>query len=75
MSSVADVAHQMSQVHREENESDESLARRMFYLQMEVYSANAGVMLYGSGDFERLSKEMQNSWLSAAHGVNKEISL
>ena len=67
MSATSEVAYHLSQIARTEGETDEKLARRMFYLQMEIYSANAATTLYQEGDFELLPDEVQKQWLEKAH--------
>jgi len=66
MGATDDVKYQLSQARREPGETDEKLARRLFYLQMEVYSANAGRDLYEGGDFERLDPQVQEQWIEKA---------
>ena len=66
MSAVETVRHNMESLIPEPGEDREDLARRMFYLQMEIYSAHAMTTLYREGDFERLTDEIQVSWLKKA---------
>lgn len=66
MSATKDIKHQFSQVKRKEGETDEQLARRLFYLQAEVYSANAARTLFDEDAFEKLGSEIQNQWLELA---------
>ncbi len=47
-----------------EDETLEGLAARLFYMQMEVYSAHAGHDIYK--DFDRLDDATRQGWLAAA---------
>ena len=66
MSAVETVARNMERLVPKPGENREDLARRMFYLQMEIYSAHAMTTLYQDGDFENLTKQTQESWLKSA---------
>ena len=71
MSATSDVEYQLSKVKRRDGESDEALARRLYYLQMEVYSANAGRDLVSDSEtdpssFRNLSTEVQQGWMTFA---------
>lgn len=66
MSAVEAVHHSMERVVPEPGEDREDLARRMFYLQMEIYSAHAMTTLYGPNDFEFLADDVRASWLKKA---------
>jgi len=68
-SATDDVKYQLSQVKREPKETDEDLARRLFYLQIEIHSANVGHDLYQGGDFERLDPEIQTGWMERAKKI------
>ena len=68
-----DIEYQMSRVRRGEGEGDEQLARRMYYLQMEVLSANAGCDLVTNDPldpfrFENLDADTREGWLRKARG-------
>lgn len=65
----AAVAAAFAKVTREPEETDEQLARRMFYLQMEIYSAHAGRDLYREGDFELLPDLAKQSWTAIASTI------
>ena len=66
MSAVETVAQNIEALIPEPEEDRESLARRMFYLQMEIYSAHAMTTLYSDDDFEFLSDKNRRSWLRRA---------
>lgn len=66
MSAVATVAACMERLEADPGENREDLARRMFYLQMEIYSAHAGIDLYAPGDFENLTSGDRDGWLAQA---------
>lgn len=66
MSAVESVRNNMERLVPEPGEDQGSLARRMFYLQMEIYSAHAMTNLYKEGDFELLPVENQRGWLESA---------
>ena len=66
-----DIAYQMSLVKRESGESDEHLAERLYYVQMEVLSANAGCNLVSNDQvdlfqFKNLNPEIRNNWIEKA---------
>lgn len=66
MSACADAMSQLLSLKSEEGETAYNLASRMYFLQMEVLSANAGRDLYSWDDFERLTPDVKASWLLAA---------
>ncbi len=66
MSAVADVKYQLSQMRREPGESDESFAEKLFSMQIEVYSANAGRDLDTENGFLDLSEEDRANWITYA---------
>lgn len=66
MSAVEDVKYQLSQMRREPNESDHAFAERLFSMQMEVYSANAGRDLDTENGFLDLSEEVRENWITYA---------
>lgn len=66
MTATDDVDYQMKKLIVLPKETVEDLAERMFYLQMEVYSANAGRTLYRLGEFNSLSKETRKGWFGIA---------
>lgn len=66
MSAVEAVRNSMKGLTPESGEDRENLARRMFYFQMEIYSAHAMTTLYSAGDFECLTAKVQRGWLVAA---------
>ena len=66
MSAVKSVHDNMERLIPNPGEDREDLARRMFYLQMEIYSAHAGVDLFNLGDFELLTDDNQRNWLESA---------
>ncbi len=66
MSAVETVRKNMKQLIPEPGESRDDLAQRMFYLQMEIYSAHAGRDLYEVGDYKSLSYKVKKSWLKLA---------
>ncbi len=70
-----DVAYQMSMIQRQPGESNESLARRLYKVQMDVYSANAGsdIISMGLSDpfrFENLDPIVQKDWIEKAKTYN-----
>lgn len=73
MSAVETVAENMKALVPEQDEDREDFARRMFYLQMEIYSAHAGTTLYRDGDFEWLPVKVRKSWLAKADKKLTEI--
>ena len=66
MSAAETVRDNMERLVPESGEDREDLARRMFYLQMEIYSAHAMTTLYSAGDFESLAPKTQKGWLKHA---------
>lgn len=66
MSIFDDIKYQQSKITRNPSESDYSLAKRLFGVQMEVYSANSGSDLYTVDSFDRLGVELQNKWIETA---------
>jgi hypothetical protein len=76
MSVFDDVANLQKDVRRKPGESDEHLAHRLFNLQMEVYSANAGSTLYDPIlSFPALKKEdpgTYEDWIEKAKNLGKE---
>lgn len=72
MSAVKAVHDYMAGLEPEPGEGREELARRMFYIQMEIYSAHAMTTLYQDGDYERLSDKDQAAWLRSADRKLKE---
>lgn len=66
MSAVEAVDKFMRELVVEDGVTAEELAPRMFYWQMEIYSAHAGGDLYKDGDFEELSAEDRAGWVAIA---------
>ena len=67
MSATDDVKYQMSLMRREKDESDEQFARRLFSVQMEVYSANAGRDLIDDNfNFNTIDSETRAGWIESA---------
>jgi hypothetical protein len=64
MGAVEDAKYQMEKMRRGKDESIESFARRLYYMQMEVYSANAGRDLDMA--FELLPIDSQEIWIKSA---------
>ena len=71
MSATKAVADAMDRLTPEPGESVENLAERMFCLQMEIYSALAGMTLCGPGDWETISEEDREAWFQVARGKIK----
>ena len=70
-----DIAYQMSRIQRKPDESNESLAKRLYKVQMDVYSANAGSDIIGMGlsdpfRFENLDPNTQKDWIEKAKTYN-----
>lgn len=63
----ADIKNLSADVTRGPGDSDDTIARRLYYIQMEVYSAYAGSDL--ATDFDYLPKDVRDSWLKAAAKV------
>ena len=66
MSAIETVRDNMKRLVPEPGEDRVALARRMFYLQMEIYSAHAMTTLYREGDFEHLTPKDRKRWLESA---------
>ena len=67
MSATKDVEYQWSKIRPHKDESDEQLARRLFAVQMEVYSANAGRDLVDDSlNFDALDEKTKQQWLESA---------
>lgn len=72
MSATDDVKYQQSLMRRKVGESDESFARRLFAMQVEVYSANAGTDLDQDREgqpglrFDTLDAETRSGWIESA---------
>lgn len=64
MSATQAVRHAVEAMGLVAGETLEDLARRLFYLQDEIYSAHMGSDL--NGDFDRLDKPTRQAWLRAA---------
>ena len=77
MSATEDVKYQLGQMRRSPGESDEKFAIRLFSMQIEVYSANAGRDLDTENGFYDLSAEDRANWITYAknhaekHGYKK----
>jgi hypothetical protein len=63
------INHAQSYIKRGENETDEQLAARLYYAQMEVYSTYAGRDL--DVDFNLIDSEARKGWLEMAHNWRK----
>lgn len=66
MSASKDVDYQLNKLRQRLGETVEQLAARGFYLQMEIYSANAMTDLVSEGDWDLLDDENRQSWLDWA---------
>ena len=64
MSAVEALKYALERIKPTHGESREVLARRLFNIQMEVYSSHAGRDL--DGEFNFLTEKQQNSWFKLA---------
>ena len=53
------------------NEGRELFARRLFYMQMEIYSTEAMTTLFSPGDFELLDDSLKQEWLTIADKITE----